>query len=323
MKIISRPEDFLKSLDRAAHPNQDDYVALYATWLDGVVTHPPWMVIALDDHLVHRGDGVFEVVKCVDGGLYLFPEHLERFRQSADALSLDPPPEFDRLEEIIKELIRLTGLRDCVVHLYLSRGPGDLSVDPAGSYRPQLAALISHLSDLPTALVEQGAKAIIASIPAKPLWQARIKAVDYLQNILLQLEANAAGVKYAFALSEDGVLAEGPTVSAFLVTPDKALIFPREGTVLKGLTKTRLLDLAQVLVAEGVLARVGSADLSRDDLFEAREIMVSGTVTNLIAVRELDGRPIGTGRPGPVFSRLRELLLEDVRTNSKARTEVY
>ena len=313
----------MKALDKAAHPNQEDYLALYATWLGGVVTHPPWMVIALDDHMVHRGDGVFEVIKCVEGGLYLFAEHLERFRRSAGKLSLTPPPEFEHLDEIIKDTIKITGRRDCVVHLYLSRGSGDLSVDPAGAFRPHLAVLVSGLPAPPQVLIEEGATAILGATPAKPAWHARIKAVDYLQNILLQLEANQAGVRYAFALNEEGMLAEGPTVSACLVTADKALLFPREETVFQGLTKTRLLDLAQRLVAEGVLSRAGSADLSRSDLQEAREILVTGTVTDLIAVRELDGRPVGPGRPGPVFSRLREILLEDVRTNSKARTEVY
>ncbi len=323
MKIISHPEDFLKSLEDAAHPNQNDYFALYATWLDGVVTHPPWMVIALDDHLVHRSDGVFDVLKCVDGALYMCDAHLERLRTAAASLSLAPPPEFERLEEIILELIRITGRRDCVVHVYLSRGPGDLSVDPANCFKPQLAVLISGLHGPSRELIEKGAGAVIADIPAKPAWQARIKAVDYLQNVLLQMEANSAGVKYAFTLSEKGMLAEGPVVSACLVTADKALLFPRAETVFQGLTKARILELAQNLVAEGVLSRVGAADISKADLFEASEILVSGTVTGLIAVRELDGKPIGSGRPGPVFTRLRGLLQEDIRTNPELRKEVY
>ena len=295
MKIISRPQDFLDSLNKAAHPNQDDYYALYATWLDGAVTHAPWMVIALDDHLVHRGDGVFDVLKCVDGGLYMCRQHLDRFRNSAASLSLVPPPEFERLEEIIVDLIRITGKKDCVVHLYLSRGPGDLSVDPANCFKPQLAVLISGLHSPPPEMIRNGARAIIADIPAKPSWQAKIKAVDYLQNVMLQLEANTAGVKYAFALSDEGMLAEGPVVSVCLVTPDKALLFPRAETVFQGLTRARVQDLAQELVAQGVLSRVGMADISRTDLFEAREILVSGTMTDLVAVVGLDGKPIGAG----------------------------
>ena len=323
MKIISRPEDFLESLEKAAHPNQEDYFALYATWLDGVVTHAPWMVIALDDHLVHRGDGVFDVLKCVDGGLYMCRQHLDRFRSSAGSLSLDLPPEFERLEEIIVDLIRITGKRDCVVHLYLSRGPGDLSVDPANCFKPQMAVLVSGLHSPPQEVIRDGAKAIVADIPAKPSWQAKIKAVDYLQNVLLQMEANSAGVKYAFALNDEGMLAEGPVVSVCLVTADKALLFPRAETVFQGLTRARVQDLAQHLVAQGVLSRVGTADISRADLEEAGEILVSGTMTNLVAVVQLDGKPIGQGRPGPVFTRLRELLLDDILTNADLRTEVY
>jgi len=147
--------------------------------------------------------------------------------------------------------------------------------------------------------------------------------VDYLQNVFLQMEANSAGVKYAFALNREGMLAEGPVVSVSLVTPDGALLFPHGDSVFKGLTKTRIQELAQKLVAEGVLRMVGEADISREDLFSAKEILVSGTVTSLIAVRELDGEPIGRGRPGPVFTRLRELLLEDTRTNPEMRQEVF
>jgi len=323
MKIIAQPQDFLASLEKAAHPNQSDYFALWATWLGGVVTHPPWMVIALDDHLVHRGDGVFEALKCVAGGLYLCREHLDRFRRSAEALSLEPPPEFHRLEEIMVDLIRLTGKRDCAIHLYLSRGPGDLSVNPGSCVAPGLAVLVSGLHEPSGAILSKGAKAVTAATPAKPPWMARIKSVDYLQNVMMALEAGKAGADYTFAFDGQGLLAEGPVVSVGLVTPDRALLYPRPESVFPGLSRRRIEELAQKLVAEGVLSRVGWSEISRDDLLEAQEIMVSGTMTNIVPVVELDGRPIGPGRPGPVAGRLLELLVEDIRTNAELRREVF
>lgn len=323
MKIIDTSEKFLAALDSARHPGQSHYLALYSTWLGGIVTDPAWMVVALDDHMVHRGDGVFDVIKCVDGSLYMAGPHYRRFENSAKSLGIAPPPEFEQLEEIVLSLIRSTNKRNCIVHLYMSRGPGSLGVNPWESTAAQMMVLISGFEKPSDKVLAEGAKAITAKTPAKPAWLARIKSVDYLQNAMLQVEAEAAGVQYGLAFDGEGLLTEGPVVSVGIVTPDNRLLYPRPETVFPGITRARLEEIAQGLVAEGLIAQVGHADLTRDDLVNAKEILASGTITTLVSIVDLDGQAIGDGTPGPVRTRLRELLDRDTRENEKERTPVY
>jgi branched-subunit amino acid aminotransferase/4-amino-4-deoxychorismate lyase len=323
MKIIKTPEEFLAALERAAHPGQSEYLAMYATWLGGIVKHAPWMVIAVDDHMVHRGDGVFDVAKCVDGHIYLLAEHLDRLRRNAEALRITPPPAFDRVEEIIIETVRAGGERDALVRIFLSRGPGDFTLNVEGTFGGQLAVVVTTLPKVPPERRRSGVKAIIAATPAKPSWLAGVKSLDYLQNLFLKSEADAAGAEIALALDGQGSLTEGPVMSIGLVTHDKELLFPRPEGILPGTTLARLMDLGQELFASGLLVSIGRADIDRRLLSQASEIFACGTTIDVLSIVELDGRKVGTGRPGPAAERLNALLTEEILHSPTRRTPVF
>ena len=129
LRLITK-EDYFKSLDLEERPWQDNYLAMYSTLWQGVVTDPHLMMVPMDDHLVHRGDGVFDVIRCVEGKIYQLEAHLQRLEGSAKAIALPMPTRYNQVREIVKALIVMCGVKDCIIRIILSRGPGGFSTNP-------------------------------------------------------------------------------------------------------------------------------------------------------------------------------------------------
>ena len=308
--ILDRAQ-VLARLDRSRRPFHQHYLAMYSSIIGGIVTDPVLMCIPLDDHLVHRGDGVFEMFKCVDGGLYNLDAHLQRLAVSAACLGLVLPDAPVPLRQAVIETVRAAGARDCSVRVYVSRGPGSFGVNPYDCPASQLYVVAGTLSPSFMTLHPRGATVKVSSIPMKAAFFATMKNCNYLPNVLMKKEAVDAGADFVAAFDADGHLAEGATENFGIVTSEGALVCPRLGQVLSGTTMTRVLELAQSLVADGQLSRVEYGDLTRADLRDAREILIFGTTTDVTRVREFDGRTLPD--ECPVFTALSRLLLDDIR----------
>lgn len=298
-------------------PHQDHYFAMYSSVLGGIVTDPVWMSAPADDHLVHRGDGVFETLKCVNGRIYLGREHVTRLFTSAEMIGLVPPWSHGELLEIVRQTIRAglagrDGPRDCLVRILLSRGPGSLGVNPYDCPRPALYVTAYRLSPPFMDAHPGGARCRTSAIPVKPGVFATAKTCNYLPNALMKKEAVDAGVDFTISFDENGKVAEGATENIGVLTARRELLVPNRRRILSGMTMMRVMDLAQPLVRNGTLARIGHHDLSRDDLANAAEAYIFGTTPDVTAVVEFDGCPIGDGRPGPVWRLLADLLHRDL-----------
>lgn len=309
---VLKPDEAVARLRARNEPYQADYYAMYSSLLAGIVTDPALMLVPADDHVVHRGDGVFETVKCVGGRIYCLGAHLDRLAYSAGKIGLAAPGSREQLADVVLQTVRAGGRRDCLIRILLTRGPGGFGISPYECPRPTLYVIIYALKAPFMDQHPEGARVITSHVPVKAGFFATIKSCNYLPNALMKKEATDAGVDFALAFDEFGHLAEGATENAGVVTPAGRLRAPSRERILAGTTMLRALHHAEELVHRGLLSAVETGPITRDDLAQAREILIFGTTPDVTAVFALDGKPVGSGAPGPVFKALSELLLREI-----------
>jgi branched-subunit amino acid aminotransferase/4-amino-4-deoxychorismate lyase len=321
VRVINK-ENFFSCLQEQERPWRDNYLAMYATLWQGITKDPDLMMAPIDDHLVHRGDGVFDVMRCVRGRIYQMEAHLRRLERSAQAISLRLPPEYDQIREAIKALVLAGGEKECLIRVVLSRGPGSFSTNPYDCPRSHIYANVVRYKRYPETLYRQGIRLMTSRIPIKSPFFARIKSCNYLPNVLMTKEAVDAGYQYAVALDDEGFLAEGATENIGVVTRDGALKFPEFERTLSGTTADRIFELARPLVQEGLIRSVQFARIVPQEAYEGTEVLLTGTSLNVVPVVAYDGRTIGKGTPGPVHERLSELLWRDMTENEALLTPI-
>ena len=307
-------------IEALGRPYQKTYFAMYSSVYGGIVTDPRLMLIPIDDHMVHRGDGVFEALKAVDGHIYNLSAHLERLVTSARGIELDLPVTLAELEHVIIETARMAAQPTCMIRIYVSRGPGGFGVNPYECPAAQLYVVITALGTPFMAVHPEGARLCTSAIPAKSADMAKIKNCNYAPNVLMKKEAVDRRFDFSMGFDERGFLTEGATENMGLVSRDNRLLFPNLDRILTGTTMLRTMALSQELVTEGVLTYSGLADITLRDILDARELIIVGTTLNVVAGVEFDGHPIGTGKPGPVFARLAALLEKDMKHNPSMLT---
>jgi branched-chain amino acid aminotransferase len=322
MRHITKEEFFASMAGTGDRPWTRDYLAMYSTMLNGMVTDPDLMLIPVDDHLVHRGDGVFDVMRCVDGRIYQMEPHLQRLERSARAISLQVPPEYGRVREIIQGVTARGGERNCLVRVILSRGPGSFTANPFDCPSSQMYINVVRYHRPPEGWYRDGVSAVTSHVPIKKPFFAVIKSCDYLPNVLMKMEAVRAGSPYAVGLDEEGFLAEGSTENLGIFDRDGLLKFPGLEKTLDGITLGRTFELARILVEEGLIRGVTFARISPEEALHAREMMLLGTSINVLPVTRYDGGVVGDGHPGPVCRALGRLLEKDMRENKDLLTEV-
>ena len=316
-------------MDRIPHLTREDLPAypsplwaMYSSIFGGIVTDPGLMMIPLDDHVVHRADGVFETIKAVAGALYNVPGHLARLRESASFLHLGPPPPDPVLTGILRQTVAAAARPDALVRVLFTRGPGGMGISPYDCPAP---ALYVAAYELPRSFMERhpaGAAALPSAIPVKPGGFARAKICNYLPNMLMKKEAVDRGVHFVFSFDDDGHLAESATENVGIVDREGWLRVPTAHHILQGTTMNRALHFAGALAESGLLAGVARTPIARNDLTVAREVLIFGTTTDVTAVVAFDHRPVGPGTPGPVFAELSRRLLADIRGNPAMRTAI-
>lgn len=315
-------KNFFFNMALEKRPWQEDYLAMYSSQWHGFVTDPALMMVPIDDHLVHRGDGVFDVMRCVEGKIYHMEAHLERLERSAKSISLKPPSDYHQIREIIKTLILKGGRRDCLARVILSRGPGSFSTNPYDCPASQMYVVVVRYHKSPDEYYQKGIPLVTSKIPIKKSYFATIKSCNYLPNVLMKMEAIQSGCKYSVALDEEGCLAEGSTENVGVLSKDYMLKFPGFEKTLAGITVKRIFELAQVLVKDGVIQGVRFDRIPLHEAYHSSEVMLFGTSINILPVTSFDGRRIGDGVPGPIYRKLSSLLWRDMTENGDLLTEI-
>ena len=259
----------------------------------------------------------------MDGAIYNLAAHLDRLEGGARTIALELPWSRADFERIVGAVLRAGGRRDALVRVFVSRGPGGHSANPYECPRPLLMVLAIRLPPPFMELHPEGAKVGVSGVPHKDGFFAQVKSVNYLPNVLMKKQAVDAGLDFMLGFDKNGHMTELPTENFGIVTAGGVLRVPKPEHILLGTTMLRVLELARrQLVPAGVLAGVEEADVPRAELEQAAEMLVFGTTPNVTAVTEFAGRPVGDGRPGPVWRELSRIFEDDLR-NPEMLTSVW
>ena len=268
--------------------------------------------ISVFDHGLLYGDGIFEGIRAYNGRVFKLERHIERLFDSAKAIRLEIPHTPAEVCDIVVETCRRNGIRDGYIRLVVTRGPGDLGIDPRKCPRAELIAIVR-----PTLTMYSAASAGIRLITstfrrnAPDATSPSIKSLNYLNNILARIEANDRGADEALMLDGQGYVAEA-TVDNFFIVTEHAMLTPPTATNLKGVTRETILALA---VSLGI--RADEKPFTLFDVWTAREAFICGTGAEVVPVVSVDNRAIGDGAIGPVTARLIAAYDELVRSQGR------
>ena len=293
------------------------YAAFYSSQLGGIVTDPALMVIPFDDHMVHRGHGIFDTAGLVDGKIYDLEAHLDRFVRSAGHSRLRLPGTRDEMRDIIIRTAAASGRRDGAIRYWLSSGPGSLALSPAEGAEPGFFVMVFPGLSYPERWYTEGLRVMTTTYPIKPPLYAITKSTNYLPNVLMQMEAKEAGFDNGVFVDEHGCVGESSNMNVAFVTADGVLRHPRFDHILSGCTSLRALELAPALQKNGLISGIEVGDVPVAQARAAREMLLLGSSVKVAPIVAWDGQPIGDGKPGPVARALLALLEEDMRTGDR------
>lgn len=273
-------------------------------YINGQYFAPEDAKISVFDHGLLYGDGVFEGLRIYHGKVFRLEQHVRRLYDSAKAIWLEIPMAPAEMEAAVLDAVVQSGFTDGYIRLVVTRGAGTLGLDPNRTSNPQTIIIVDKIALYPAEFYENGLEIITASTirnhPAA--LSPRIKSLNYLNNIMAKIEGNKAGCLEALMLNHKGEVAECTADNIFIVRDGKLLTPPTDAGILEGVTRDVVIELA-------LEANIPFAEktLSRHDVYVADECFMTGTAAEVIAVVKIDDRRIGTGKPGPITRRLKEL----------------
>jgi branched-chain amino acid aminotransferase len=265
--------------------------------------------VSVFDHGLLYGDGVFEGIRAYNGRVFRLERHIERLFESARAIRLEVPATREEVETLVVETCRRNHIVDGYIRLIVTRGAGDLGLDPRACPRPNIVVIARAGVTLYKRKPTEGITAITSSFRrnAADATSPAIKSLNYLNNVLARIEASDRGADEAILLDRDGHVTEATADNVFIVT-ERALVTPPTSTTLRGITRETILRLA-----EGLGIRTDEKPFALFDLWVAREAFMCGTMAEVVPIASVDGRMIGTGTPGPTTLRLMAAYGELVR----------
>ncbi len=257
--------------------------------------------ISVYDHGLLYGDGVFEGMRSYNGRVFRMEQHLRRLWDSAKAIWLEIPMSREALAAAVNETLRANRLTDAYIRLVVTRGAGSLGLDPNRTSHPQVIIITDKIQLYPDELYEQGLEIVTVNTQRNhpAALSPRIKSLNYLNNILAKIEGLQAGCVEALMLNHKGEVAECTGDNIFLVRDGVLSTPPKEAGILEGVTREAVMELA---TQAGITVR--EQPLTKHDVYIADECFLTGTGAELIPVVKIDGRVIGTGKPGPVTKDL-------------------
>ncbi|HXQ30070.1 MAG TPA: branched-chain-amino-acid transaminase [Gemmatimonadales bacterium] len=270
-------------------------------WIDGQYYDRSNAKISVFDHGLLYGDGVFEGIRAYNHRLFRLDKHLDRLYASAKATWLEIPLSAPELTRVTEDVVAKSGIPDAYVRLIVTRGVGDLGLDPRKCERPSIICIVDHIQLYPADRYEKGLTAISAATPIhhRESVSPRIKSLNYLAHILAKVEGIAASVDEVLMLDPAGFIAEASGENIFIVTNATLKTPPAYAGILRGVTRDVVLELAR-----DATYAVEETPLSRYDLYTADEVFLTGTAAEIIGITKLDARTIGAGVAGPVTKDL-------------------
>ncbi len=272
-------------------------------YIDGQYLDEANAKVSVFDHGLLYGDGVFEGIRVYSRRIFKLDEHLERLFDSTKAILLKVPLSFDELREATVETCRRNNLEDGYIRLLVTRGKGSLGLSPDSCPRATVIIIAAEIELFPREYYTKGLR--VATAPTRRTAPAAlnpsVKSLNYLNNVMGKIEGKLLGAQEVIMLNEQGYVAEGSGDNIFVLKKGRLFTPPIYSGALGGITRRVAMDLATEMAIP-----VSEVMLTRYDLFVADEVFLTGTGAEIIPAVEIDGRPIGDGRPGPVTRRMME-----------------
>ena len=270
-------------------------------WIDGQYYEKADAKISVFDHGLLYGDGVFEGIRAYNGRIFRLAQHLDRLYASARAITLQIWMTKAEMAAMCEECVRVNELRDAYIRLIVTRGVGDLGLDPRKCPKTSVICIADKIALFPAEVYERGLTMMTAATPVhhREGVSPRIKSLNYLAHILAKIEAVAAGADEALMLEAGDGVAEGVGENVFAMHGKVLLTPPAYAGILRGVTRDAVMEIAS---AAGYQVR--EELLTRYDIYTADEVFLTGTAAEIVGVVKLDGRVIGSGAVGPVTRAL-------------------
>src|SRR4051812_37998018 len=277
-------------------------------FLDGKFVPESEAKVSVFDHGLLYGDGIFEGIRFYNGRVFRLEEHTDRLWDSARSICLEIPMSKEAMTEALLETIRQNGLQDGYIRQIVTRGVGNLGLNPVQCKRPSVIIIATTIALYPEEAYRSGLTVVTCATRRTGAAQLNpaVKSLNYLNNVMARIEANLAGADEALMLNEEGNVAECTADNVFVIKKGRIFTPPISAGALRGITRSVAMEAAEEL---GI--QVTETNITRHDVFVADECFLTGTAAEVIPVIKADGRPIGTGKPGPltgkIIARFREL----------------
>jgi branched-chain amino acid aminotransferase len=270
-------------------------------YIDGAYYPKSQAKISVYDHGLLYGDGVFEGIRAYNGVVFKLKEHIDRLYRSAHAMMLQIPLTKEQMTQTVLEALRKNKLKDAYIRLIVTRGVGDLGLDPRKCPKPSIIIITDSISLHAGEAKKKGVTTMISWVKRNPVDATthEIKSLNYLNSVLAKIEANANGVDEAICLDKNGFISEGVGENLFIVKNSKILTPPSCTGALAGITAQVAIKLAKELGYD-----VTETNITPFQLFTADEAFFTGTAAEIVPIREVNKRQIGNGSPGPVAKKL-------------------
>jgi len=270
-------------------------------WINGELVPKSQAKVSVFDHGFLYGDGVFEGIRSYNGKVFMLDEHLDRLYESAKSIWLTIPMSKEQMKEAVLQTLRVNKLRDAYIRVVVSRGEGDLGLDPRKCPKPNVIIITDRIELFPNELYERGIEMVTVSVRrnSPQALNPNIKSLNYLNNILAKIEAINAGKPEGLMLTLDGYVAEGTGENIFIVKRKELFTPPAYMGILKGITRQVVMNLAREMGYP-----VHETVLTLHDVYTADECFITGTAAEIVPVVKLDDRTIGEGVPGPITKAL-------------------
>ena len=270
-------------------------------YIDGEFLPKAEAKVSVFDHGLLYGDGVFEGIRSYNGRVFKLDEHLERLYDSAKSIMLQIPIPIETMKETVLETLRRNNLTEAYIRLVVTRGVGDLGLDPDKCPKPSIIIIADKIALYPQKFYEDGLEIVTVSVRRNyaEAINPRIKSLNYLNNILAKIEGKQSGAEEVLMLNAEGYVVECSGDNIFWVKNDVLVTPPVHMGILEGVTRNSVIDLAR-----DAGMQVEERVFTRHDLYIADECFLTGTAAEVIPVVKIDRRAIGDGQPGKVTEKL-------------------
>jgi branched-chain amino acid aminotransferase len=270
-------------------------------YIDGKYFPKSEAKLSVYDHGLLYGDGVFEGIRAYNGQVFKLKEHVARLYESAHSIMLQIPLTQEQMVQAVVETLRKNNMKDSYIRLVVTRGVGDLGLDPRKCPKPCVFIITDTIKLHEGVAKTKGITTIVSWVRRNPIDGAshEAKTLNYLNSIMAKIEANLSGADEALCLSADGSIAEGVGENLFLIKDGKIYTPPTSTGSLSGITAKAVVE-----VAEKLGYTVTTAKLTMFQLFNADELFFTGTAAEIVPIRQVNGRQIAAGEAGPITKTL-------------------